>query len=104
MYTWRDEKGKIIGLMGVTRDVTKRMRFEHLKEEKFQVQKKLEVLEDLNKRKLYEKESYEEVIWDLIEDTMELSKEAKVMLRKAEEDIKSGRVHSFEKVKRELNL
>ena len=48
---WRDEKGKIIGLMGVTRDVTKRMRFEHLKEEKFQVQKKLEVLEDLNKTK-----------------------------------------------------
>lgn len=55
-------------------------------------------------RKLYEKESYEEVIWNLVEDTMELSKEAKIMLRKAEEDIKSGRVHTFEQVKKELKL
>ncbi|MBS3135015.1 hypothetical protein J4406_01415 [Candidatus Woesearchaeota archaeon] len=67
-----------------------------------QISEKLQ--NNLKMKKLYEKESYEEVIWDLIEDTMELSKEAKVMLRKAEEDIKSGRVHSFEKVKRELNL
>jgi len=67
-----------------------------------QISEKLQ--NNLRMKKLYEKESYEEVIWDLIEDTMELSKEAKVMLRKAEEDIKSGRVHSFEKVKRELNL
>jgi hypothetical protein len=58
----------------------------------------------LKLRKLYEKESYEEVIWDLVEDTMELSKEAKIMLRKAEEDIKSGRVHTFEQVKKELKL
>ena len=67
-----------------------------------QISEKLQ--NNLKMKKLYEKESYEEVIWDLIEDTMELSKEAKVMLRKAEEDIKSGKVHSFEKVKRELNL
>ena len=67
-----------------------------------QISEKLQ--NNLRMKKLYEKESYEEVIWDLIEDTMELSKEAKVMLRKAEEDIKSGKVHSFEKVKRELNL
>ena len=58
----------------------------------------------LKLRKLYEKESYEEVIWNLVEDTMELSKEAKIMLRKAEEDIKSGRVHTFEQVKKELKL
>ena len=55
-------------------------------------------------RKLYEKESYEEVIWNLIEDTTELSKEAKIMLRKAEEDIKYGKVHTFEQVKKELKL
>lgn len=58
----------------------------------------------LKMKKLYEKESYEEIIWNLIEDTMELSKEAKIMLRKAEEDIKSGRVHTFEQVKKELKL
>lgn len=48
---WRGTKGKIIGLMGVTRDVTKRVRFDHLKEEKLKVHRKLEVLEDLNKTK-----------------------------------------------------
>ena len=67
-----------------------------------QISEKLQ--NNLKMKKLYEKESYEEVIWDLIEDTMELSKEAKVMLRKAEEDIKSGRVHSFEKVKRAVKI
>ncbi|MBI1970052.1 hypothetical protein HYS48_05135 [Candidatus Woesearchaeota archaeon] len=67
-----------------------------------QISKKLQ--HTLQKRKLYEKESYEEVIWNLLEDTMELSKEAKAQLRQAEEDIKAGRVHTLEKVKKELGL
>ena len=54
-----------------------------------------ELQEALKAKKLYEKESYEDVSWELVEDTMELSKEAKIMLRKAEDNIKHGRVHSF---------
>ena len=46
-----DGKGKIIGLIGITRDVTKRMRFEHVREEKLRIQKKLEILEELNNMK-----------------------------------------------------
>ncbi|UCH12037.1 MAG: PAS domain-containing protein [Candidatus Omnitrophota bacterium] len=46
-----DDKGKIIGLMGITRDITRRMQFEYLKQEKARIKKKLEVLEELNKLK-----------------------------------------------------
>ncbi len=46
-----DDKGKIVGLIGITRDVTKRMRFEHVREEKLRIQKKLEILEELNNMK-----------------------------------------------------
>ncbi len=47
----RDGKGNIIGLAGITRDITRRMQFEHLEKEKARVEKKLEVLETLNKVK-----------------------------------------------------
>jgi predicted transcriptional regulator len=53
---------------------------------------------------MYDKESYEAVIWDLLEDTMELSKETKKHIKLAEEDIKAGRVYAHEKVKKELGL
>ena len=36
-----------------------------------------ELLSKLKERKMYDKESYEEVIWDALEDSMELSKETK---------------------------
>lgn len=47
----RDEKGRIIGLAGITRDITRRMQFEHLEKEKEAIEKKLEVLEAMNKVK-----------------------------------------------------
>jgi len=47
----RDEKGNIIGLAGITRDITRRMQFERLEKEKARVEKKLEVLEAMNKIK-----------------------------------------------------
>lgn len=63
-----------------------------------------ELLKKLKERKMYEKESYEEVIWDLLEDSMELSEETKKRIKKAEDDIKHGRVISHEKLKKELGL
>jgi len=47
----RDEKGSVIGLAGITRDITKRMQFETLEKEKARIEKKLEVLEAMNKVK-----------------------------------------------------
>ncbi len=58
----------------------------------------------LQNKKLYEKETYEEVIWALLEDTMELSEETKIDLIKAEEDIKAGRTTSLEEIKQKLGF
>lgn len=62
------------------------------------------LLEQLKEKKIYEKESYEEVIWDLMEDSMEISEQTKHELEQARAEIKAGKVHSFEKVKKELRL
>ncbi len=46
-----DEKGRVIGLMGITRDITRRIQFENLSKEKDQIEKKLKTLEELNQMK-----------------------------------------------------
>jgi len=58
----------------------------------------------LKTRKVSEKESYEDVIWGLIEDSQELSDEAKRNIALAEADAREGRVHKWTDVKRELGL
>ena len=63
-----------------------------------------ELANALKGKKLHEKESYEEVIWDLIEDTKELADETKRAVARAREDIKSGRVHTHEQVRKMLGL
>lgn len=68
------------------------------------IQVSKELLQALKKRKMYDKESYEDIIWDLMEDTMELSEETKRDIKRAEEDIKAGRVKTLEQVKKELGL
>lgn len=62
------------------------------------------LVEVLKGKKLYEKESYEEVIWDLIEDTQELSAETKRNIAQAEKEVREGKVHSWEDVKKELRI
>jgi len=63
-----------------------------------------ELQQELVGRKLFDKETYEEVIWDLIEDTLELSEETKKDIAEARADIKAGRMHSLAEVKIELGL
>jgi predicted transcriptional regulator len=63
-----------------------------------------ELQNELKIRKLSENESYEEVIWDMIEDSMELSEETMKAIKRAESDIKAGKVHTLESVKREMNV
>ena len=62
------------------------------------------LLEELKERKLYEKESYEELLWDLLEDTMELSEETKKELALSRKQAKEGKTHSLESIKKELGL
>ncbi len=59
---------------------------------------------ELSKRKLFDKESYEDVIWGLIEDTMELNEETKKHIKQAEEDIRNGRVYTHDEIKKKFGL
>lgn len=68
------------------------------------IQVSSELVEKLKTRKMYENDSYEDVIWDLIEDTMELSEETKKNILQSEKEFREGKVHTFEEIKKELGL
>ena len=57
---------------------------------------------ELLKRKFFNKETYEEVIWDLIEDNQELSEQTKKEIARSRAEYKAGKTHSLEKIKREM--
>ncbi len=59
---------------------------------------------ELMERKLFDSESYEDVIWDMLEDIMEISEETKKTLRLSEKDIKERKINTLSDVKRELNV
>lgn len=58
----------------------------------------------LKKRKQYDKESYEEVIWNLVEDTIEVSEQTKKEIALARKDYKAGKFFTHEQVKRRLGV
>ena len=60
--------------------------------------------QELKGRKLSDSESYEDVLWDLLEDVMEIKQETRRIIRKSEADVKAGRIHSIGSVKRELDV
>ena len=66
------------------------------------IQVSKELVNTLNKRKLNSRESYENIIWDLLEDTMELSEETRRDIEKSREEYRRGEVVSFEEIKRKL--
>lgn len=66
-----------------------------------------DLLEKLKKMKMHNKESYENIIWDLIGDRMELSEETKRSIAEYEKNLKQGKLKSFktiEQIKRELKI
>ena len=58
----------------------------------------------MKKRKFHAKESYEDIIWDLIEDTEELSEETQRDIEKSRAEIKAGKYHTLEEVRKRLGL
>ncbi len=66
------------------------------------IQVSKDLVNTLNKRKIHSRESYEDIIWDLLEDTMELSEETKRDIEKSREEFKKGEFVSFEEIKRRL--
>jgi len=63
-----------------------------------------ELQQELLARKLFDRETYEEVIWDLIEDNMELNDATKKELQRAREEIRSGKSYTLSEVKKELGI
>ena len=61
-----------------------------------------ELLEKLKKRKMGSRESYENIIWDLLEDTMELSEQTKKDMEESRKEYKRGEVVSFEEIKKRM--
>ena len=59
---------------------------------------------ELLKRKFSERETFEDVIWDMVEDTEELNDQTRKEIAQARAEIKAGKVHSLTKVKKELGL
>jgi len=65
------------------------------------------LVEKLKLMKINNKESYENVIWELIEDSMELSEETKRIILNYEKEIKTNGFKNFktlEQIKKELGF
>ncbi|MBI2657596.1 hypothetical protein HYX08_02770 [Candidatus Woesearchaeota archaeon] len=63
-----------------------------------------QLLKELKQKKIYDKESYEEIIWDLLEDSMELSEETKRHMEQSRKEIEQGKTASISEVKKKLGL
>ncbi len=68
------------------------------------IQVSSELLDKLKSMRMHEKESYESIIWDILEDRMELSKETKKNIEKSLADFKAGRTVSLDEIKRKMKL
>jgi predicted transcriptional regulator len=66
------------------------------------IQVSKELLERLKMMKMNEKESYESIITDLIEDRMEFSEQTRRNIAKSEKEIKEGRTVSLEEIKKRI--
>jgi len=58
----------------------------------------------LSKKKLSERETYENVIWNLLEDNMELNEQTKKELEGSRKEIKEGKTITLKQLKKELNI
>jgi len=67
-----------------------------------QITEKLQ--QELTNKKIFDRETYEEVIWDLMEDTMELNEQTKKEIAESRAEIKSGKIHTISQIKKELGL
>ena len=63
-----------------------------------------ELKNELSKKKFSDRETYESIIWDLLEDTMELSEKTKKEIEESRAEIKAGKVFSLSQIKKELKI
>ena len=63
-----------------------------------------ELKERLALRKMSSKDCYEDVIWDLLEDTMELNEQTKKEIEIARKEFKQGKFVTHTQLKKELEF
>jgi predicted CopG family antitoxin len=66
-----------------------------------------ELIEKLNKMRINDEDTYEDIIWDLVEDSLELSEETKRNIEEARRDIEKGDLSKFSKledIKKKMKL
>lgn len=63
-----------------------------------------ELRELLQKRKLNKRDTFEDVIFDLLEDTMELSEQTKKNIEISRKQIERGEFCTLEEIKKELEI
>ncbi|MFH1683183.1 MAG: hypothetical protein ABIA37_05305 [Candidatus Woesearchaeota archaeon] len=63
-----------------------------------------DLAKELKKRKMFNDDTYEGVIWDLIETDLELSEKTKKNIQQAREEFKQGKYYTLEEAKKGLNL
>ena len=68
------------------------------------IQISTELQRELNKMKLFSRETYEEVIWDIIEDTKELSEQTKKEILESRKEISEGKFTTLSDLKKKYNI
>lgn len=68
------------------------------------IQVSKELKDKLSKRKISPKDSYEEIIWDLLEDTLELSEQTKKDIALSRKEYERGEFITHSELKKELGL
>ena len=63
-----------------------------------------ELKERLSLRKMSDKDRYEDVIWDLLEDTMELNEQTKKEIEIARKEFQQGKFTTHAQLKKELGF
>ena len=58
----------------------------------------------LSKKKLSERETYENIIWNLLEDSLELNEQTRKELEESRKQIKEGKIITLAQLKKELNI
>ena len=63
-----------------------------------------ELKDRLSLRKISNKDSYEDVIWDLLEDTLELNEQTKKEIEISRKEIAEGKFITHAELKKELGI
>ena len=63
-----------------------------------------ELKDRLSLRKMSEKDKYEDVIWDLLEDTLELNEQTKKEIEASRKEINEGKFVTHAQLKKEMGL